>query len=82
MDMQEKEKTFPYRMRFWGIDLLPHLVGAFYTVLRVAAWLFTLGALANVGNEYAARELADLLAVYGESTSCAPGPTSATTKQS
>jgi len=43
--LHEKEKTFPYRMRFWGIDFLPHFAGAFYTVLRVAAWLFTLGAL-------------------------------------
>ena len=28
-----------------GIDLVPHLAGLLYTLLRVAAWLFTLGAL-------------------------------------
>lgn len=43
--VHEKEQTFPYRMRFWGIDLLPHLAGAFYTLLKVVTWLFTLGAL-------------------------------------
>jgi small-conductance mechanosensitive channel len=43
--LHEKERTFPFRMRFWGIDFLPHVAGVFYTLLRVAAWLFTLGAL-------------------------------------
>jgi len=43
--LHAKETTFPYRMRFWGIDFLPHLAGALYTLLRVFAWLLTLGAL-------------------------------------
>ncbi|MFZ0705254.1 MAG: mechanosensitive ion channel domain-containing protein [Candidatus Korobacteraceae bacterium] len=43
--LHERERTFPYRMRFWGIEFLPHLAGALYTLLKVAAWLFTLGAL-------------------------------------
>ena len=43
--LHEKERTFPYRMRFWGIEFLPHLAGALYTLLKVGAWLFTLGAL-------------------------------------
>ncbi len=40
-----KEQTFPYRLRLYGIDLLPHVAGAVYTVLRVFAWLLTLGAI-------------------------------------
>ena len=43
--LRQKEKTFPYRIRIWGIDFLPHLAGALYTLLRVFAWLLTLGAL-------------------------------------
>jgi len=43
--LRQKEQTFPYRIRIWGIDFLPHLAGALYTLLRVFAWLLTLGAL-------------------------------------
>ena len=43
--LHKKESTFPYRMRFWGIEFLPHFAGALYTVLRVFIWMFTLGAL-------------------------------------
>ena len=43
--VHEKEKSFPYRVRLYGIDLLPHIAGALYTGLRIAAWLPTLGAV-------------------------------------
>jgi len=40
-----KEQIFPYRPQLYGIDLLPHISGAVYTVLRVVAWLLTLGGI-------------------------------------
>ncbi len=43
--VHEKENTFPYRLRFYGIELLPHIAGVLYTGLRIAAWLLTLGAI-------------------------------------
>ncbi len=43
--VRAKEKTFPHRLRFYGIELLPHIAGLIYTLLRVFAWLLTLGAI-------------------------------------
>jgi len=43
--LREKERSFTFSIRISGIDLVPHLAGLLYTLLRVAAWLLTLGSL-------------------------------------
>ena len=37
--LRSKEHSFPIKLRLFGVDLLPHIAGLIYTLLRVAAWL-------------------------------------------
>jgi small-conductance mechanosensitive channel len=43
--LHAKERSFTFRLRIFGIDLVPHIAGLLYTVLRVLAWMLTFGAL-------------------------------------
>jgi len=43
--LRSKERSLTVRIRLWGVDLVPHIAGLLYTLLRVAAWLLTLGSL-------------------------------------
>jgi small-conductance mechanosensitive channel len=43
--LHAKEKGLTFRLRISGIELVPHLAGLLYTLLRVGSWLLTLGAL-------------------------------------
>lgn len=43
--LHAKERSLTFHIRISGIDLVPHIAGLLYTVLRVAAWLLTLGTL-------------------------------------
>ncbi len=40
-----KERSLGFQLRISGVDLVPHLAGLLYTLLRVGAWMLTLGAL-------------------------------------
>ena len=39
------EKTIRYRPRLYGIDLVPHLAGLIYLLLRISTWLLTIGGI-------------------------------------
>jgi small-conductance mechanosensitive channel len=39
------ENKFPYRPRLYGIDLIPHVAGLVHLLLRIVAWLLTIGAI-------------------------------------
>ena len=43
--LRGKEHSFPAKLRLFGIDLLPHIAGLIYALLRALAWLFTLSAV-------------------------------------
>jgi small-conductance mechanosensitive channel len=43
--LRAKERSFTFRLRIFGIDLVPHIAGLLYAMMRVVAWLLTLGAL-------------------------------------
>lgn len=43
--LHARERSLSFRLRISGIDLVPHIAGLLYTILRVAAWLLTLGSL-------------------------------------
>ena len=43
--LHAKEKTLNFQLHVSGVDLVPHLAGLLYTLLRVFAWMLTLGAL-------------------------------------
>lgn len=40
-----KERSLTFRIKVSGIDLVPHIAGLLYTLLRVATWLLTLGSI-------------------------------------
>ena len=43
--LHRQEKSLTFRVRVSGIDMVPHIAGLLYTLMRVLAWLLTLGAL-------------------------------------
>ncbi len=43
--LHQREKSLTFQVRISGVDLVPHLAGLVYTLLRAGAWLLTLGAL-------------------------------------
>ncbi len=43
--LHAREKSLPFKLRVSGIDLVPHIAGLLYTVLRVLAWLLTLASV-------------------------------------
>ena len=43
--LHRQEKTLTFRLQVSGIDMVPHIAGLLYTVLRVVTWMLTLGAL-------------------------------------
>ena len=43
--LHDKERNLGFQLRVSGVDLVPHLAGLLYTLLRVGAWMLTLGAL-------------------------------------
>ena len=43
--LRGKEHSFPVKLRLFGIDLLPHIAGLIYAIIRSAAVLFTLFAI-------------------------------------
>lgn len=43
--LRTKERSLTFRIKISGIDLVPHIAGLLYTLLRVAVWLLTLGSL-------------------------------------
>lgn len=43
--LHSKERSLTFRIRLYGVDLVPHIAGLLYTLLRVATWLLTLGSL-------------------------------------
>lgn len=43
--LRAKERSLTFRIMVSGIDLVPHIAGLLYTLLRVLAWLLTIGAL-------------------------------------
>jgi small-conductance mechanosensitive channel len=43
--LRSKERSLTFHIRISGVDLVPHIAGLLYTVLRVVTWLLTIGAL-------------------------------------
>jgi small-conductance mechanosensitive channel len=43
--LRAKERSFTFRLRIFGINLVPHIAGLLYTVLRLLAWMLTFSAL-------------------------------------
>ncbi len=43
--LHAKERSVTFTLRVYGVDLVPHIVGLIYTLLRVFAWMLTLGSL-------------------------------------
>jgi small-conductance mechanosensitive channel len=39
------ERTFPYQPRLYGVNLVPHIAGLVYLLLRIVTWLLTIGSI-------------------------------------